>query len=136
MNLLHTERLTIMETPHIRDGMLGPLDCVAFNVWCKGEQFPSIFAASGLLVDLSRQNWLLSYIQTEDEGRRLGFATEIVRFYEERLGSLDACWASDSGAAFARRYVERFGPRPRWQIGTTEEVEQLYLELNKKRGVA
>ena len=126
MNLLHTDRLTILETAHNRAAPWGACRCVAFVAWVGDEPAPACLAASGLLVD-TPAGWVLSHLLVDDEARGLGFGTEIVRFYEDRLGVLGACWASAAGAAFGHRYTQRFGARPHWgfspAVGFDKAVE-------------
>lgn len=124
MNTLTTKRLTLLESAHTRGGFR----CVVINAWLTSGRFPSLIVGTVLLVNL-REKWLLSHLLIEDEARRNGFATEIVRFYEERLGGLDAAWVSDSGEAFGLEYVARFGPRPNWQIGKDPAVEAAIEKL-------
>ena len=99
-NFLETDRLTLLECAHTRKSVVGPLQCVCVNAWRKGDICPSLLMASVLLVS-TRNGWVLSHILIADEARCEGFATELVRFYELRLGGLGACWASEAGAAFA-----------------------------------
>lgn len=134
MNLIESKRLSVLETNLTRKTLLGPMECVVFNVWRKDEPLPVMLTASGMLVKVGqpKSRWLLSHVMVEDEDRRLGIATEIVLFYEDRLGEIDACWASDTGAAFAQRYIERHGPRPHWRVGVSEEVEKLRQRMNGK----
>ena len=111
-----SERLEYVERAVTRDTVLGPMPCVLVTALGRDDPMPVMVTATVLLVD-NRGEWLLSHLLVEDESRRQGFAAEVVAFYEQRLGPLPAAWVSPAGEAFARRYVERFGPRPHWQIG-------------------
>jgi hypothetical protein len=140
VNRVATDRLTILETRHRRSVPwgTGATDCVAFNAWQTNDTSPTCLVGSGLLVALGTKGrrWLLSHLLITDEARRCGFATEIVRFYEDRLGELDACWATDAGVAFARRYMDRFGHRA-WRMfpptGLHREIERAAAEEIARR---
>lgn len=128
MNIVTTTRLQLIETRHVRRTDAGRFDCLCVNAWERDDLIPTLLVASALLVELDGR-WLLSHLMVEDDCRRRGFATELVRFYEERLGELPAGWVSDAGAAFARSYIMRFGPRPHWQIGASPAAEQAWEQL-------
>lgn len=129
---LKTQRLILLETPHFRQSISGKIKCVLVNAWMESDVFPSLIVGTLLLVELP-DAWLISHLLIEDESRNNGFATEIIRFYEDRLGKLSAAWVSDSGEAFARRYAEKFGPRPHWQIGKDPEMDKLLAEMKVNR---
>jgi GNAT superfamily N-acetyltransferase len=126
---LKTDRLTLLENLHIRKTLVGSLRCGIVNAWCSDDLFPTLIVANLLLVEMGGDRWLISHLLIEDEARRHGYGSEIIRFYEDRLGSLDACWCSDSGTAFAKSYVAKFGPRPTWQIGVSEQGERFYQQV-------
>jgi hypothetical protein len=114
--LIHSARLEYVETTVMRPTPLGPSRCVLVNALIREEPVPTLAVVTAMLSRVSNE-WLLCSLMIEDEARRCGFATEVVRFYEDRLGHFGAAWVSDVGEAFARSYTARFGPRPLWQIG-------------------
>jgi GNAT superfamily N-acetyltransferase len=132
---LQTKRLSVLEASHVMPTMFGPMRCVCANAWMRTDRFPSLLVASLLLVEVGRKNrrWLLSHILVEDESRRQGFATELLEFYEDRLGTVDACFASESGVGFAKSYIDKHGPRDTWRIVPTEESEALLAMVREMR---
>lgn len=125
---IKTERLDLYEHTIMRATAFGRLPCVLFTAMPNDDGFPTLIVGSGFLIRMKGE-YLLSHLLIEDEGRRMGFATEIVRFYEDRLGKVSACWASESGMAFGRDYIERFGPRPHWRTEHDPRVEALIASL-------
>jgi len=114
---LCSENLEYVESGQIRASIIGPQKCINIVAYPKGDKISTMIALAAPLIEMADNRILLSHIIVEDEMRRFGICTEFVRFYEDRLGQLDACWVSKTGIAFAKKYVERFGPRPHWQIG-------------------
>lgn len=110
--------------------MFGPVECLAVTAWGKDEPAPMCITAAMLLVYMGNAGWLLSHILIEDDDRRKGYATELVRHYEQRFGQLGACWASKEGAAFAKAYQRKWGPRPHWKIAPPP-VDKRILEAVK-----
>lgn len=123
---LQTPRLVLLETCHVRaSSILGPTRCIYVNAWDRRDPAPCLITASLLLAATRDGEWVLSHVLIADEERRRGYATELVAFYEERLGRLGACWVTEGGEKFAAAYVDRFGPRPHWQIGKDPAIERL-----------
>lgn len=129
--LLRSAMLTIQESDCAADPLVGDRG-VIFNAWPEDGPPLCCLAAQGLLVHAGDDVWILSHLMVDDCVRRSGVATDLVRFYEQRLGALGACWVSEEGMAFARRYIERFGPRPLWQIGAAPHIERMAKELERK----
>jgi hypothetical protein len=123
MKPMKTDRLNIVETPTVMSCLAGRFDCVIVNATEASPIAPSFVAASMLLVRLKPDLWMLQHLLVEDDLRRNGFGTELIRFYQDRLGPMPAAWVSDSGIAFARAYVAKHGDQPHWQIGQQPDHE-------------
>lgn len=88
------------------------------------EHMPTIIVASLMLVEMAAGDWVLGHILVEDTARGTGLSAIIVATVEYAHGGpFRAIWCTPAAEKFARKYVEKFGPRPSWRIGGYTDAE-------------
>ena len=88
-----------------------------------GIPMPSVIIAAALIVHLEGDTWCLQHIVVEDEARRCGWAEQIVLALEREHGQICVMWCTESGVAFARRFIAKHGARPTWRVGGYTDAE-------------
>lgn len=118
---------TVM-TEQTYPSMVGKLR-VRVLAYLPDDPMPTVVAAVAMLVQIEHV-WFIGHVLVEDDARRHGICERIVLAVErEHDGPLHCCWASDSGVAFAKRFTEKHGPRPTWQVGGDPRIEAALAEL-------
>lgn len=114
--------------------MLGKLRYRVLN-WMPADTnviTPSIVVATVVLVEIRPHDWILSHILIDDDVRRKGWGEKIVTAIQREHGDVGAAWCTDEGMAFARRFIAKHGPQPKWKIESCEDAAR----RRAMRGVA
>ena len=125
----HTTRFAVIENKLNTSTAAGQKGMIVFNAMFRGEPFPTLIAVSGFLVEQFPKDWILGHLQVSEQGKRQGFATEVIEFIEKKHGYFRAIWCTPSGRAFSKAYQKKHGERAGWDISLPPEIQKIVNKL-------
>lgn len=105
---LRTERFDIHRHEITRDDKLGGMDRTVFHAWFHSEDVAKPVCI--VTVNECFANFV-EWVHTDEQYRRQGIATEVLRAIEIDIGTLTIDGATDEGTAFCEAYEGKF-PSP------------------------
>lgn len=106
--VIRTQRFSIYKHEIVRDEKLGGMLRSVFHAWHHSEDWPR--PACVVTVNECFKNFV-EWVHVEDQFRREGVATEVVRAIELEIGTLTMEGATDEGMAFCETYFAKY-PEP------------------------
>ena len=102
---LRSKRFDIHHQTIIRDEKVGEAERTVFHAWHHSEDVPRPVCV------VTVNEWYLNYVEwvyVDEQYRRMGIATEVLREIEIELGKLTLDGATDEGEAFCDSYQEKY----------------------------